>query len=219
MTIISSLPKDNEGFHLFETLLWENGGFFLLNEHIDRLKRSADCLSFPIDPLVVLNQLKNHSTNFDPVNKYRSRLVLDKSGKITVTSSVITSPVPVTASLIFSEKKTEKTNPFLFHKTSRRILYDQELASCRDKGFYEVIFTNTDGEITEGSITNIIIKRGGVFLTPPLSSGILPGTYREYLLTSQIIPIKEKILYPDDLLSSAEIFIINSVIKKIHARF
>ena len=211
-------PERTQDFSLIETILWEKGNFFLLGRHMARLEKSAEYFSFPVDFAAVISSLEKTARDFDPQNKYRVRLLADTSGKTSISSSVILPP-PVPARIKFSDKKTDKTNIFLSHKTTMRELYDKELKEARKKGYFEVLFTNSAGEVAEGAITNIIIKRGDVYLTPPLSSGVLPGTYREFLFSSRELPLKEQILYPDDVLSADEVFIVNSVIKMIPARF
>ena len=36
--------------------------------------------------------------------------------------------------------------------------------------------------MTEGSFTNIFVRRGGSLVTPPLGRGLLPGVLRERLM-------------------------------------
>ena len=212
--------KDNPlDISLLETLLWENGRFFLLARHISRLEKSARHFSFPYEIEDILSKLDNTASGLNPGNKYRVRLLLDKKGDISIYSSLLPPLPALPVQIKFSDKKTDKSDIFLAHKTTKREIYDSELAKCRKEGFFEILFTNTSGEVTEGAITNVIIKRGDVYLTPPLSSGVLPGTYREYLFSSLEIPLKEQTLFMDDLLSAKEIFIINSVVKMLPARF
>ena len=77
---------------------------------------------------------------------------------------------------------------------------------------------NTDGEVTEGAITNIVAKEGGEYFTPPESCGLLPGTYREYLLRSGELPLKEKVLRVEDLKNADKLFLVNSVRKMLETR-
>ena len=46
----------------------------------------------------------------------------------------------------------------------------------------EVLFLNERDEVCEGARANVFLAREGVLLTPPLSSGLLPGTLRAHLL-------------------------------------
>jgi len=50
------------------------------------------------------------------------------------------------------------------------------------RGADEAIFANTRGELCEGAWSNLFLKLGGAWLTPPLDSGCLPGVTRALLL-------------------------------------
>jgi para-aminobenzoate synthetase/4-amino-4-deoxychorismate lyase len=63
--------------------------------------------------------------------------------------------------------------------------------------------------LAEGSITNLFIERDGTLLTPPLSSGLLPGTLRaELIATGRAI---EQLLTLADLEAAEAIWLGNSV--------
>ncbi len=187
--------------------------------HMARLMKSANHFSFRCDIDNIRRVLQDHSSSFNPSLKYKTRLVVGFSGNTDIRSQKI---VPDTNSLLritFSQKKTDRHDSFLSHKTTRRELYDMELASYREKGYFDILFTNKEDEVTEGAITNIIIQKDGRYLTPPLSSGVLPGTYREYLIKSGEIPLEESILLREDILRAEKVFLINSVIKLREACF
>lgn len=78
------------------------------------------------------------------------------------------------------------------------------------KGFDEVILLNERGEVSECTSANIFIARGTRVLTPPLTSGCLPGITRDLLLNETHVPgweIAEQTLTPADLESADEVFI------------
>lgn len=204
-------------FQLIETLLWEDGAYFLLDLHLKRLLKSADEFSFSYNEKDLIVELHRASSSFEAHAKYRVRLLLAKTGEINITSKPLSQLKNIPVKITLSDKKTEKNNLFLKHKTTNRILYDSELEKAKEKGFFDCIFFNESGEVTEGAITNVIVKIAGEHFTPPLSSGVLAGTFRESLLTSQEVPLKEKVLYKEDLLSSDEIFVVNSVRKMVRA--
>ncbi|MFC1643738.1 aminotransferase class IV [Candidatus Omnitrophota bacterium] len=204
-------------FSLIETILWENGGYFLLDLHMKRLEKSAEYFSFSYAKDDIASALEALAISFDLSRKYRVRLLLGKSGKLDVTSNVLDTTDKYPVKVVLSEEKTDKNDIFLLHKTTNRTLYERELAKCRAKGFFDVIFLNQEKEITEGAITNIIIQKSTTWWTPPLSSGLLGGVYRGHLLKTGEPPLKEKILYLEDLLSADKIFVINSVRKMVPA--
>ena len=84
------------------------------------------------------------------------------------------------------------------------------LENAQRRGFDEVILLNERDEVAECTSANIFAAKGGEVLTPPLSSGCLPGITREVLLSEIHVPgvrITEKPLRIDDLLDADEVFI------------
>jgi para-aminobenzoate synthetase/4-amino-4-deoxychorismate lyase len=79
-----------------------------------------------------------------------------------------------------------------------------------ENGYDEVLFLNERGELTEGAISNLFIRKGQQFFTPPVSSGLLNGIYRQYFLATRSFA-SEKLITLTDLLSADNIYIANSV--------
>lgn len=75
-------------------------------------------------------------------------------------------------------------SPWIFHKTTHREIYDSALRQFPSAD--DVILWNEAGEVTETCTASIVLQRGdGTLVTPPVSSGLLPGTFRAYLLRHQ----------------------------------
>ena len=102
-------------------------------------------------------------------------------------------------------RKISSANPFSYHKTTIR--------ESKPKDYFDIIGINERGEITEGTYTNIAVEKDGKLYTPPISCGLLGGTYREKLIEE--CKLEEKILYPDDLEQAKKIFCFNSVRKLV----
>lgn len=192
-------------------MLWEKGDIFLMGLHMARLEKSADHFSFSFKKNDLLLSLKRIASSFTPDIKYKVRLLLSETGPADVSASALPHSGKQKAKTTFSGKKTDRNDVFLYHKTTNRALYDEESDKYRQEGYFDVLFTNTDGEVTEGALTNIMVKKGDIYLTPPICCGVLPGTYREYLLKTQEIPLKEKVLMKEDLDDADGIFLMNSV--------
>jgi para-aminobenzoate synthetase/4-amino-4-deoxychorismate lyase len=144
-------------------------------------------------------------------------LLLSKDGNIAIETRTF-SNLNGLAKIIFSKKKTNSADYFLFHKTTRRQLYDNEYKKYNRQGFYDVVFTNEKNQVTEGAISNIVIKSNGFFYTPPVHCGLLNGTYRQYLLKVRKIPVKEKILLKDDIINADKIYLTNAVRGMVEAK-
>ncbi|MBU3890232.1 aminotransferase class IV [Methylosinus sporium] len=205
------IPDRSEDFGLIETLLWtQDGGFLYLSEHVARLSASARALGFLHSDEAFLAALKEEVA--DPLDeRLRVRYALGRDGRFEASSLPIDAIAPETIwRVAVAEARFESDDPMLRHKTTRRELYERELAEaamrCRAD---EVLFRNERDEVCEGARTNVFLARDGVLLTPPLSSGLLPGTLRAHLLASG--KARESLLRLEDFSGDAEFYFGNSV--------
>jgi len=199
-------------FHLIESLLYD-GGYFLLDRHLERLARSAAYFCFPLGAGGARRALEEAIAGLDGKARHKVRLLLLRDGSISCESAPIQEPAP-DATASFAKTTVDSADPFLYHKTSRRDQYASELAGRPEVS--EVIFVNERGEVTEGANSNVVARVDGKLLTPPLASGLLPGTFREELLASG--GIEERILTRCDLEQAEAVYLINSVRKWRQAR-
>lgn len=204
---------ENAGeFQLIETMRWERGeGWFLLHEHLQRLENSANYFDFHFDREAILRCLGEYAARLSHgPESYRVRLTLDREGGLVIEHAPLANlHEPVRVRL--AKTRTDSQDRFLFHKTTRRELYDRELKTAEAEGFFDMIFCNERGEITEGCRSNIIIKKNGRYFTPPLDCGVLPGVYRAHLFASRQFNLEEKILLPQELERAEEILLCNAV--------
>jgi len=198
-------------FALIETLLWQRGTFLLLTLHLKRLGESANYFNYKYSRAYVIKSLLKHTGSFTKNKNYRVRLLLNENGSVEIISKPLKERRFGGMKIVFSRKPTNTSDVFLYHKTTNRKFYDDEYQRCKSKGFADVIFFNESKEVTEGAISNIIIKKGKNYYTPPIKCGLLNGTFRRNLLKTQTIPIKEKVLYKRDIKTADRIFICNSV--------
>src|SRR5277367_596241 len=193
------LNRSSAPFQLIETILWD-GNYKFLQQHMSRLVSSAQYFGFLCDPTSIESQLQTYAT------PYRVRVLLSHDGTFEISTTPITTTSHLTACI--SEYHTDGNDLFLQHKTTRRELYDSEFCQAQSKGYDDVVFLNSDGFITEGAIHNIFIVKNGLWLTPPVTDGALPGVLRQSLLETQCI---ERQIRMDDLISADEIYLGNSV--------
>ena len=198
-------------FKLIETVLWDpEKGYRLLDLHRQRLSESASYFSYKFDYHNVSRQLKRVSKSFSHDKRYRVRLLLSKGGGLEISYSEINDS-NILKAVVFSSKQTNSNDRWLYHKTTNRMLYDSEHARYSKLGFFDVIFKNEKGQVTEGAISNIFIKKKKVYYTPPIECGVLNGVYRRHALLAGKLYIREKILYPEDIHKADSIFISNAV--------
>jgi para-aminobenzoate synthetase/4-amino-4-deoxychorismate lyase len=194
-------------FQLIESLLFEEGtGYFLLERHLERLCRSADYFAFLFDPDKTREVLVDAVVGLTGTQKIR--LTLGRSGDLECTASPLGSE-PGKVRIDFARQPVDSANPFLYHKTTRRELYEAEATQRPDCA--DIIFCNERGEVTEGTISNVVVRLAGELVTPPLASGLLPGVFREELLARG--KIREQVFGREELAGAEEVYLINSVRK------
>ena len=101
----------------------------------------------------------------------------------------------------------QSENEFLFHKTTIRDIYD--LARARFPDSPDVLLWNERRELTETTTGNLVVKIGSDLYTPPVTSGLLPGTFRRQLLEQG--KISEKIIHRSDIDEISSIWMVNSL--------
>jgi len=195
-------------FSLLETLLWTpEGGYFLLDRHLNRLRDSAAYFNFPIDLSRIRERLNSEEDNRPPI-RHRIRLLVDGEGKVSLEEKLypeLSRRQPVRIKL--ADSPVDSNDPFLRHKTTHREIYKKARAAC--PGCEDVLLWNEREEITETCIANFILERDGELITPPVNSGLLPGTMRASLIESG--EIREEIIPVEDLRKNDKIYLINSV--------
>ena len=203
----SLLEEDRPDFQLLESLLLKDGEYFLLEEHLTRLKNSAKYFGISVDVENAQKTLHDLARK-NSLGALKIRLLLDKNGELTIESQPITqlkTPLMVT----LADEPLDKNNPFLYHKTTNRVIYSH--FQKKYSHVFDVLLWNEDGELTEFTNGNIVLEIDGILWTPPINSGLLAGTYRERLIKEETI--HEKVLTITDLRKSKKVWFINSVRK------
>jgi para-aminobenzoate synthetase/4-amino-4-deoxychorismate lyase len=202
------LTHATEPFSLIETLLWHSG-FPLLDLHLDRLADSASYFDFPFDRTHTAEALHRATAALPPAPR-RVRLLLHAHGTLDITHEPLPTPSADPVRVTISAELTDPADRFLYHKTTHRPLYTRAFAAASAAGFADVLFFNTRDELTEGAIGNVFLELDGRWVTPPISSGLLPGVYRRHLLATRP-EIEERILTRDDLACASAIWLANAV--------
>jgi para-aminobenzoate synthetase/4-amino-4-deoxychorismate lyase len=202
------LHQTRSVFSLLESLLWEpESGYFLLDQHLARLKSSADYFNYSFHRTETLNALQSIVATLS-LFPHKIRLLLNQSGELSTEASKIT-PHDKNKSVRIRVAGTpvDLNDLFLYHKTTVRSLYDaarQATSDCDD-----VLLYNKNGEVTESCNANLVVRHHGRLITPPVECGLLAGTMRADLLAKKVIV--EQIIKLEDLADCTELYLINSV--------
>lgn len=193
-------------FELLETMAFNGKDFFLLEKHIERLGKSAAYFDFPFCEDNLAHTLDVYKKSHEGQN-LRVRLTLSSEGEIELQDFPLTKSDNTLQKVAFSERPVSRDNVFLYHKTTHRSIYEEAKKTQSD--YFDVLLWNEQEEITEFTIGNTVVERDGNFFTSPISSGVLPGTFRQDLIEKGILT--EQVLYKKDLRPSDKIWLINSV--------
>jgi para-aminobenzoate synthetase/4-amino-4-deoxychorismate lyase len=199
-----ALTESPRQFDLLETLLWtRDEGFFLREKHATRMADSADYFGIPFSMEkfdACLNQLEAGFTS-----PQRVRILLGRSGQFQSEAKDFQSQEKV-FKVNLAENPINAKDVFLFHKTTRREMYPPVPA-----GFDDLLLWNENDELTEFTIGNLVVELDGELFTPPISCGLLAGTFRSHLLeTGQV---RERVIRKDELSKCTKVFLVNSVRK------
>ncbi len=199
-------------FEIFETMKYSKGKIFLLNLHMKRLKAAANYFLFNYNSGMIKSELKNLIQQLGNNTKI-IKMSLNKEGELKFEIRHYKNSVGK-IKIAISKSVVDSQNPFQYFKTTNRELYNNEYQTYSSKGFFDVIYFNQIGELVEGAITNIFIKKKNILFTPPVESGLLPGVYRNYLIKKYPEIVQKKITLKD-ILNADEVFLTNSVREKV----
>ena len=220
------------GDALFETMRAYSGKIFHLNSHLDRLERGAQsiCLKLPMsrnELQDVLYQTLGKNNCPDAVIRMtltRGEGILGKLWQTDThpTLSVHVRPysappdewyqrgvpislIPESAPKLGSLQEQVKSANYLNHILARK--------QAEESSSIEGIMLNEQGEVCDGTISNIFMIKEGLLSTPAVNGYVLAGITRQVILKLAAqtgIPCKERTLTGDELLQGDELFLTNT---------
>jgi branched-chain amino acid aminotransferase len=194
---------DGEG--IFETIKTENGEIFELGRHMRRAIDAAvqKKIKLPDEELIrtAISQLmlaESHAVG-------RLRLLFSRDRFVAVHQFYEDITEPANLTVISDPSEVEGISIKTFPYQHRLDL----LAKAQVLGFDEIICLNSDLEVTEGAVSNFIFRIGGKWVTPPLSSGVLPGVQRGIVIERCGVAVQ--LISKDDLALTDAAFVISSL--------
>jgi para-aminobenzoate synthetase / 4-amino-4-deoxychorismate lyase len=197
-------------FEIMESFLWNGTRFVYLQDHLLRCRQSARFFSYPFCKEQWDSCVRDIFTALNGKISHKVRIFLNKKGGFRWDFFPLETSVSIPdPRVLFSDTPLDEKNPLLFHKTTFRPWYQEAMKKIKDRECFDVIFRNTKGQITEGSITNIFIQKGKDLLTPALECGLLPGILRQRLLLGK--KCREAIISMKEVFNAEAVFCGNSV--------
>jgi para-aminobenzoate synthetase/4-amino-4-deoxychorismate lyase len=204
------LTRTEGPFSLIESLLWR-GEYLFMKLHLERLEDSSEYFGFVCDPAAVKAALLTAGEALPDQRSRKVRMLLDRDGGLHIEHEVIAENEGAHPGRVrIAAERIDSGDPFFFHKTTRRSLYESAWREAKAAGFEDVLFCNERGEVTEGAVNNVFIERNGRWFTPPVACGLLAGIYRRHLLETRP-EIEERILSLEDLKRADAVYVTNAV--------
>lgn len=234
------VPVFDRGFlygdSVYEVTRAFGGRAFALEEHLDRLERSAAGLLMTPPPRDEIRRAVVETLQASGLDDAYVRIVVTRgAGEIALDPAaadaprlivIVRAPKPpppeayrdgVEVAIVGRTRfapgaPTSTVDPQV--KSGNYLGSVLAVAEARKRGAYEAILCDNVGRITEGSSSNFFLVRGGRVSTPPLSVGLLEGITRRkvmQLMDGAGIHWAEQPLWPIDLQHADEAFLTSSV--------
>lgn len=221
------------GDSVYETLRTAGDGVFELEPHLHRLRRSAAGIAFDLpfsdaDIAKAITQTLAAAKN----PKSRIRVIATRgTGPIALDTRVAESPV-----LVVLVTPLEVVDPVLRMQGISAIVVDRQdffrqglvglktgnylgnilaLHQAHDQGADDAILCNAEGQVAEGSTSNLFLVIDGRVHTPSLESGLLAGITRDLVIrlldTRLGLQVVERAVLADELARADEMFLTSSI--------
>lgn len=211
------------GWGVFSTIRVADGVLFAFERHLDRMRRDAARMHVPFPPdaaafktnllrLVEANQawnatlrvavVRNHGGLFEGPDLPRDYDVIAFTTELNDWGESVRLAIKPHGRHAQSEFAGVK-----YISWAQNLTWYEE---AHQRGFDEVVLLNERGEVSECTSANIFAVAGREIVTPPLSSGCLPGVTRALLLEEVALPgirCVERTLFPRDLESADQVFV------------
>ncbi|HHH76537.1 MAG TPA: hypothetical protein ENL03_05885 [Phycisphaerae bacterium] len=208
------------GASVFTTMLAHNGKVFRLDQHIARLKTTADDISMAVecdhDHLVdaVGGVLQANS-----LTSARVRITLtpgavrSRGSTVLVTADELPEYPDEPLDVIVTGMKQPAGDLTAGRKTGCYLPRIAAMQEASQHGAHEALWFTHDQRLAEACFSNVFLVTNGELTTPDLLTPVLPGIIRQVAidLAGKLgIPCSEKSLSIDDMLAGDEVFLTSS---------
>jgi branched-chain amino acid aminotransferase len=228
------------GDSLYEVVRSYQGEFFLLEDHLKRLEKSAQLCQMTLDQNLKVYrdeiyrtfQIFKANPEYEKAEAYARLIISRGAGKIGFDRSCVLTRTlytlilqPVEAANASQWRKGMKLKVVDRLRNDRRALDPAMksgnylnsvlayLEAAADQ-YNDALLCNSEGHLTEGTTFNIFYCKRGILVTPPLDIGILEGITRKKILElakEMNIPIREVRFPKERLYEADEVFVTSSI--------
>ena len=219
------------GDGVYETMRAYNTVVFRLDEHLDRLERSASLIRMQMPGRQFIEVAVHEAIRANGLSDAYIRVTLSRGkGPIGLDPALCKTPLLVIIAepfqpypgklyrdgvfLVISpviRNHVRAINPMI--KSLNFLNNILAKADAKERGAYEAIMLNAEGYIAEGTVCNIFFVRDGSVCTPSVDAGILDGITREIVIRlarEAGLSVHEGLYSPRDILNASEVFFTNT---------
>ncbi|MDP9035496.1 MAG: aminotransferase class IV, partial [Myxococcota bacterium] len=223
------------GDAVFEVLRTYGRKPFALEEHLSRLRRSAQSvfIELPVDePTLNSEVLAALTAVGDTDGDSYVRIVVTRGiGPLTLDPHtagcparvILVEPVApppraayvsgIAVVLVPTRRAVEDTSA-AGAKVTNYLPNLLALREAKGRAAQEALIVDVAGHVVEGATSNVFLVSAGVLCTPPVHAGILAGITRASILAAAAdlrIPTAERTLLPEDIYAADEVFVTSSI--------
>jgi branched-chain amino acid aminotransferase len=221
------------GDAIFEVLRTYRGVPFALDEHLARLRRSADRVLFalPVDHATLRSEVERAIAAAQNPDSYVRIIVTRGAGPLSLDPDtagrplrvILVEPVAapsrdayvrgIEAATVHTRRPADDTAATGAKVTN----YLESLLAVRAakvRGAQEALIVDVRGDVVEGATSNVFVVRDGRVTTVPEDAGILAGVTRAHVIATAValgVAIEERRLRPEDLYAADEVFVTSSI--------
>lgn len=162
------------GSGIFETVRTEDSRPQLLSRHMRRVLLSARHLGLSLPNEDHILDAIEHVISAEPHPVGRLRLSFSPDRFVATHEAYLSK----TSHLVVGIYRTSGSTSERQHKVFPYTHHLDLLAKATAQGVDEFICIDELGRVTEGAVSNVALRIAGQWITPPITSGILPGVIR-----------------------------------------
>ena len=207
------IPVTDEGLlrgdGVFEVVRLYDGRPFALDEHLDRMARSAAAVRLALDLEAVRDDIGAILAEAAPADGALRVLVTRGGRRIALVEPLKELPDTIAlATITYAPSRVlngVKSLSYAANMLASRV--------AREAGADEALLVTPHGRVLEAPTTSFVYVLGGGLYTPPLADGILDSITRRVLFA--VTEIEERVTTLDDLRALEEAFLASSM-REVH---
>jgi D-alanine transaminase len=193
------VPIEDRGYQfgdaVYEYIASHDGKMFFVDDHLARLKRSMQELSFPEISSTMIKKAVIDLFNASQIT--RAGIYIQISRAVDLRSHAFSNKEPV--QIVMTVRNLPERHIHAIKGASAITTEDYRWARCDiktvqllpntlskqkaiDKGAYDTIFISKDKIVREATSSNVFIIKNDIVFTHPLTHNILPGITRKIIL-------------------------------------